>query len=66
MAVRVLPTPPGPVRVTSRTSLAAQERLDKPDLSFSAHKRRSRCRHGTGFSVALDRHGEDTGQSFPR
>jgi hypothetical protein len=44
--------------------ITAQERLDQPDLAFSAHKRRSRYRQSTGFNVALERQREDTGKFF--
>jgi hypothetical protein len=56
----------GPGQGDERHIAPAQERLDKPNLSFSPHKRRSRYRQGTRFKGALVRHGEETGQPFPR
>ena len=46
--------------------VAAHVRLDKPDLAFPPHKRRSRRRHGADFDVALDRQGDDRGQFVSR
>src|SRR3954464_11906650 len=46
--------------------VTAQQRLDKPDLSFSPNKRRARDRLVTRFRVGLIWHGEGTGAVTPR
>ena len=44
IARRVLPTPPGPVSVSSRTSVAAEERTDRGQLALPPYQRRARRR----------------------
>ncbi len=52
-ASRVLPTPPGPVRVTSGTSGRSSRSRDGGDLVLPADQRRQRPREARGRSVRL-------------